>query len=56
MSYRDLYARLDPLPPDRYPTMQRIYGALDEATLQANILSGLEVILAGIEAWVAGMR
>ncbi len=55
MSYRDLYALLEQLPPDRYPTMQRIYGALDEPALQASALSGLEVILTGIEAWVEGM-
>lgn len=50
--YRDLYALLESLPADRYPAMRATYGALDEATLQAHIHDELELILAGIEAWL----
>lgn len=56
MSYDDLYALLDQLPPDRYPTMQRIYGALTPAELTQDPLGGLEVVIAGIEAWIEAGR
>ena len=51
--YRDLYAALRQLPPDRFPTMQRVYGALDPAELAGDPLVGLEIVLAGIETWMA---
>ena len=50
--YRELYALLESLPADHYPAMRATYGALDEATLHAHIYDGLELILAGIEAWL----
>jgi AcrR family transcriptional regulator len=46
------YDLLDVLPADRYPTMRAIYGAQDEATLQAHATDPLELILAGIATWI----
>jgi AcrR family transcriptional regulator len=54
--FSDIYHLLDSLPPDRYPTMRAIYGALDEATLQAHVMDELELILAGIAAWMESNR
>lgn len=50
--FGDFYALLDALPHDRYPAMRAAYGALDEATLQAHAHDELELILAGIAAWI----
>lgn len=50
--YDNIYTLLDTLPADRYPTMRALYGELDEATLQANAARELELILAGITAWI----
>ena len=50
--YADFYALLASLPADRYPAMRAVYGALDEATIQAHINDELELILVGIEAWL----
>ena len=33
--------------------MQRVYGALDPAELAGDPLVGLEIVLAGIETWMA---
>jgi AcrR family transcriptional regulator len=50
--YRDFYALLDALPADRYAAMRATFGALDEATLQAHLADGLELIMAGIATWL----
>jgi TetR/AcrR family transcriptional regulator, tetracycline repressor protein len=50
--FESFYALLHTLPPDRYPTMQSIYGTLDEATLQTDGTRELELILDGIAAWL----
>lgn len=50
--YADLYALLHSLPVDRYPAISAVYGALDEATLQAHSMDALELILAGIATWL----
>jgi AcrR family transcriptional regulator len=51
-AYENFYALLYALPADRYPTMRAVYGALDEATLQADMTRELELILAGIATWL----
>lgn len=50
--FDSFYALLNSLPSDRYPAMAAVYGALDEATLQAHVLDGLELIMAGIATWL----
>ncbi len=50
--YENFYRLLDVLPADRYPTMRALYGELNEASLQAHITDGLELILAGITSWL----
>jgi TetR/AcrR family tetracycline transcriptional repressor len=47
------YALLRSLPPGHYPAMVAVYGALDEETLQAHALDGLELIMDGIATWLA---
>ena len=50
--YAELYALLHSLPAHRYPAISAVYGALDEATLQAHNMDALELILAGIATWL----
>lgn len=46
---RELLAELAELPPDRYPALRRVYGALGEDAEVSNFEAGVELILAGIE-------
>jgi AcrR family transcriptional regulator len=50
--YADFYARLNALPPDRFPAMQAVYDVVDERTLHAHRGDELELILAGIAVWL----
>jgi AcrR family transcriptional regulator len=50
--FDEFYALLDSLPAGSYPEMMAVYGALDEATLQAHADDELELILVGIAAWL----
>jgi AcrR family transcriptional regulator len=50
--YADFYARLEALPPDRFPAMQAVYGVVDEGMLHAHRGDELELILAGIAVWL----
>jgi TetR/AcrR family tetracycline transcriptional repressor len=51
-AYQNFYTLLHSLSAERYPTMRAVYGALNEATLQADDTRELELILAGIDTWL----
>ena len=50
---RELLASLREQPPERFPAIRRVLGALGEADLGADFDFGLDVILAGLVAAVA---
>lgn len=47
---RDLLARLEAQPEESSPTMRRVFRAIVEDTTNADSVSGLDIILEGIEA------
>jgi AcrR family transcriptional regulator len=51
---QDLLALLKQHPPDRFPTMHRVFSTLTEADIMAGFEAGLDIILAGIVAMAEG--
>lgn len=48
----ELLIRLKQHPPERFPTMRRVFGSLMEEEIRADFEAGLDIILAGLEAIV----
>lgn len=48
----ELLTRLKQPPPERFPTMRRVFDSLTEEEIRANFEAGLDIILAGLEAIV----